>query len=315
MNIRSFGNHSVFMYNEFSATDHDIYAVVVSSEGATSGEYVIANSVNQETRPTAVYNPINQQYLLLWRRWVGDIEFGNNDIYGRIANNEFTVLGDPIKIKESPENESAPTAAFIPGKNQYLVIWSDNVGMYPRLKKQWINTNGTLGTYEQYFTVGANFNPRLAANTRIEEYVYVNEEKTYSPSELTYGYVALQNSGAGFGGAIVPYWTQDQTNIVVAYNPKADNYLIAWEQTYSSIDHDIYMIIYDTFTANYCCLKIGPKVISYLSTWEGNPTVASSPYPESLVVWEDYRNQATNGVDLYFSMVVHGKQFMPIIRQ
>ena len=297
----------------YSATDHDIYARRLASNGALIGdEFVIANSTQTETDPAVTYDPADNQYLVVWQQWTGDVEFGNNDLYGRLLDAGGSMLYSVIPIKTGTTNsESQPTVACVPAVHQYLVMWSDMIGQYPRLKKQWVKPDSTLGDYEQSFTVGANYLPRLTANTRFQEYVYVYEDKTISPTIQYWGYAELINAGAGFGGPIAYPSTHDQTNIDVAYNPAADNYVMVWEDAYSQSDHDIYMLLYDTYSPYYCCLKIGPEAVSSTSAWQGNPTVASSSGPVSLVVWEDGRNSSTYGVDICAAVVWSGKTYMP----
>ena len=300
---------------EYAFDDHDIHAQRLDSYGnLMGGEITVAQLTNNETHPDVIFNPDNDQYLVVWQRWEGDPEFGGNDIYGQRINSEGLLLGETIPIRVSADNESAPTVAYLSTQTQYLVMWSDNVGQYPRLKKQWINVDGSLGDYEQYFSVGAEFNPSLASNTNFFEYVYVEEYKVYGPPDRIYGYVDLTNEGAGFGGPILWSDAPDQTNLDVAYNPSAENYTIVWESAYSPSDHDVYMMLYDTYTPHFCCRRNGPFTITDTPNWEGNPTVASSGMV-SLIVWEVYPIAGISGIDIYASVQLNGMEYLPLIRK
>jgi hypothetical protein len=317
--------HPVVIYNsiqheflvvyefEYVFDDHDIHAQRVDSYGnLIDGEVVITDLPQNEQHPDVIFNPDSDQYLVVWQRWEGDPEFGGNDIYGQRLYPTGSPIGETIPIRVSTDNESTPTVAYLSTQVQYLVMWSDNVGLYPRLKKQWINTDGTLGNYEQNFTVGANYNPSLVANTNFYEYVYVYEDKTYGPPDQIWGYVELINKSGGFGIPITWSSSSDQTNLDVAYNPSAENYTIVWESAYSQSDHDVYMMLFDTYTSHHCCWTSGPFPISYTTSWEGNPAVASSGMV-SLIVWEDSRNANPYGLDIYASVRFNGMKYLPFI--
>jgi hypothetical protein len=321
-------HHPVIAYNsvadeylvvyeyEYSVTDHDLRARRVTSDGNLIGGEMSLTYFNEDDHhPDLCYNPITNQYLVVWQHWEGDQEFGNNDLYGLLLNANGTPVTESFEVSHGAVNESAPSITYISSQNQYLVVWTDNELPYPSLWKRWIYYEGTLGPIEMSGIGGADYNPALAADASKNEHVVVLEYLSYGPPEQISGYTEVNTDFGWWAWPFIDGYVGDELNPYIAYNPAQQNYTIAWEYEYSPSDHDIWMMNFDTFSPDLCCMRLGPYIVSAEGSWEGNPTVAASNSMTSLIAWEDGRNYANTGLDIYVSAVLNGMKFLPLIRK
>jgi hypothetical protein len=99
----------------------------------------------------------------------------------------------------------------------------------------------------------------------------------------------------------------------VAYNSNSNEYVIVWEHEFNPDDHDIAYLRTDSEGT-----PGDRKWMSTLTGYEGQPAIAADDNGSYLVVWEDGRDAATQGIDLYFSLVPSGGAtsnpvYLPII--
>lgn len=304
---------TVYEY-DYSATDIDVYASLMLNNGPATSEFIIANSTAKERYPVVARNTISNEYLVVWQQWVGDVEFGTWDIYGRRVSANGLLAGGSIALKAGAYSQITPQVVFLTSRNQYAVMWADKaVPSYPRLYEQRFDANlNKVGDEINSTGFGANANPNWVYNPIEDEYVFVFENTSYGPPDSVDAYVTLNSlaNGVGFGGPIVSPEPYDALQPAVTYNAAARNYAIVWEVAYNANDHDIYMELYEKFAPNSCCRTLGPIVVTNSGYWEANPAVASSPGKTSLVVWEDARD-SSNGLDLYGALIWHRKTFLP----
>lgn len=313
------GEFLVVYEYDYSATDIDIRARRVLSNGVVAaGEIGVAFGTSKETRPYIVHNPADNQYLVVWQQWVGDPEFGHSDIYGRRLDADGLLVGGVIPIKVSDKSKVTPIAAYYTSLHQYGVMWVDrSLVTYPRLYEQRFSAAGAkVGPEYNSTGFGANFNPDMVYSAEEDAYVFVFENKSYGTPDRMDVYVHLDSlaHGTGFGSPIDVQSDKDQSAPDVAYNAAGRSYAIVWEVAYGVADHDIYMKLYRPLGTHACCASIGPVVVTNFAAWEGNPAVASSDGPTSLVVWEDGRTPA-NGMDLYAAVIRHGSVDLPLVRR
>lgn len=304
---------TVYEY-DYSASDVDVYATLLLNNGPSKSEFAIAVSTAKERYPVVARNTISNEYLVVWQQWVGDVEFGNWDIFGRRMSANGSYVGGSVALKAGAYNQITPQVAYFASRNQYAVMWADNtVPSYPRLYEQRFDASlNKVGDEINSTGFGANADPNWVYNPIEDEYVFVFENTSYGPPDSVDAYVTLNSlaNGVGFGTPILSPEPYDALQPDVAYNPFAHNYAIVWELAYNTNDHDIYMMLYEKIAPNMCCRTLGPLIVTNSGYWEANPAVASSPGKTSLVVWEDARN-ASNGLDIYGALIWHGKAFVP----
>ncbi len=304
---------TVYEY-DYSASDIDVYATLLLNNGPAKTEFPVAISNAKEKFPVVARNTISNEYLVVWQQWVGDVEFGNWDIYGRRVSASGALLGGAVAITNSISNQITPQVSYIASRNQYAVMWADKaVPSYPRLYEQRFDANlNKVGDQINSTGFGANANPNMVYNAVEDEYATVFENTSYGPPDSVDNYVLLTSlaTGGGFGLPVSSPDPYDAIQPDVAFNAATRSYAIVWELIYSAADHDIFMALMEKIRDNACCRWIGPAIVTNSEYWEGNPAVASGAGRSSLVVWEDGRN-VENGMDIYGAVIWHGKSFVP----
>ena len=81
----------------------------------------------------------------------------------------------------------------------------------------------------------------------------------------------------------------------MTYLSATRDFLVVWEYEYSGSDHDVYR----RRVAGDGQLVEGEKVVSGLGHNEARPHLAASEDLSFLTVWEDDRDNATSGTDIY----------------
>lgn len=296
------GEYLVVSEFKFGATDHDIKAQRIAEDGNLIDSAINITALgNFEGNPCIVYNPATQEYLVAWEHREGMDEFTHNDIHARRLAANGSPLGSPITVANGSLDESAPAVACT-NAGQFLVVWQAKQagsGEYD-IHGQLLASDGT--------TVGSELNistweydqlkPRVACNTAADEFLVVWEDHHwgFGADWDIYGQ-RLSTAGTPAGGHFGISWEGEKhrENPDVAYLPAAHEYLVTWEFEFSPTDHDVY------------CRRVGsggslPEAEIAVSTGgdsERRPVVSSAGDLRSFIVWEDDRNLATQGTDLY----------------
>ncbi len=285
--------------NEYSTTDHDIYAQRVSADGSlVGGEIHVAYTGAYDRKPVVVYNPWTYQYLVVFERNMGSDEFTQLDIMAQRLTEDGLLMGGEITIANGYLDEQLPAVAC-DGIN-YLVAWQGDYSEETNIYGQRVQYDGTLiGSMFGVSTWGNDqLVPRLAYNSDDAQYFVVWEDHYFSPWEINgqrldqYGNLIGNPVGVAVGG------TKNHTDPDVAYMDNTRSYLVVWQFEYSTSDHDIYSrrVAYDGSQPE---AEVG---ISTLGTEEKHPALASNTLEQGMVVWEDWRNYYSNGVDIYGSL-------------
>lgn len=286
--------------HEYSATDNDIHAWRMTSTGTLIGsELTIAANTAFESYPAVAYNPISNEYLVVYQRRVGSDEFAQYDIYAQRVHPEGVLIGSPILVAGSTLNEIYPAVARGDG---YLVGWqgrqsgTGDYGIYG----QRLGDLGTLiGGAIAISTWGEDqLAPRVAYSNVDNSYLVVLEDHHYGAANGWDIYGQIVKTDGTLGSSLVIAGGSDirnQFNPDIAYSLAGRSYLVTWELEYGASDHDIYgrRVAYDGSQPE------SGFGISYLSSNEARLAVAAGGGWTLLAVWEDSRNYATQGVDIY----------------
>jgi len=220
----------------------------------------------------------------------------------------------PIEIDSSsmlasalvPYDALAPAVAYGSTAGQYLVAWEDKAPekVDYDITARRVGNDGSLVGNE--IAVSAweydQLKPQLAFNSAANEFLVVWEDHHWAWGEARdiYGQ-RVSGSGALAGGNFAISWeeTNLRENPAVAYKAAANEYLVAWEYEYTPTDHDVYR----RRVARNGDLPDGEVAVSSLSSWEGQPALAADAGDAYLVVWEDGRDAATKGLDLWADLV------------
>jgi hypothetical protein len=285
---------------KYSDTDHRIYAIRMGTDGSLVGDLIyVASTGAYDEKPVVTYNPETHEYLVVYERTVGADEFKHQDLYAQRVNENGTVAGNQIAVATGLLDEQA--AAVASDGTDYLVVWqgdeegTDETNIYG----QRIESTGLLigGRFGISTWTGDQLVPRVTYNNNEHHYFVVWEDHHYTYSGI-YGYRVDQ-----FGNLVEPQVSisasgnNNRTDPDVVYIPETHSYLAVWQFEYLSNDHDIYSIriAYDGSHPD------GEIPISTTGSEEKHPRVTSNGGNRRLVVWEDWRNYNTSGVDIYGS--------------
>ena len=287
---------------EFSATDHDIYGQRVASDGTLIGGQIgIATPTDLDSHPAIAFNAADEEYLVVWERRVGSDEFAQHDLYGQRLSITGTLQGGAIAIATGLTDDSAPAVAHGSASNQYLVVWQENIGGDYDIKGQRISGNGSLvgGVITLCGVSYDQVKPRLAFNDSANGFLAVWEDHRAAGWYIYGQRVNADGALAGGNFAISGDGTKSRLNPDVAYKAAIREYLVAFEYEYSASDHDVYR----RRVASDATLPDSDAAVSAASSNEGRPSVAADKGQGYLVAWEDGRNSATMGVDIYGDIV------------
>jgi hypothetical protein len=287
---------------EYSSTDHDIYARRVDGNGEPVGiDLVISQDSAYESTPVVAYNLTLNQYMV---SWVYHVSLGGglyvNRIYAQRLDADGTPIGGKLVVGSSPIDAIAPHLVYNPYSKEYLLVWSgqDAGGDYD-IFGQRLLANGVLvgsviniSTWENH-----QLYPRLAFNIRRNEYLAIWQDYHWDIGiSQVYGQRLLAD-GTLTGNPIIPPSQSSQGNRQpdVAYLALTQGYAVVWEYIYSYSDHDIYRTL---LTGSGGILET-TSLVSGLGTDEKKPALASDYANGLQFVWEDSRNYSLTGTDIY----------------
>ena len=135
---------AVWQQNSADGLNTSVYGRLVNSNGLLNGYPVMfspAAGVNID--PDVVYNPDNDQYLIVYAR-------NNAGIYGLIIGNAGSTVLAEFPIASGPlvtDWYYRPAAAYSTVSHQYLVTWTHNHNGFQGIEARTItNVGGTLGS-------------------------------------------------------------------------------------------------------------------------------------------------------------------------
>jgi hypothetical protein len=290
----------------------DIYGQRLSAAGtAKGGNFRISGggAVGDDLSPAAAYNPNSKQYLVVWEDW-RNASLQGPDIYGQRLSPTGGAKGTNFRIGDSPgaSDEAWPAVAHNPTANQYLVAWMDaRNGTWDIYARRVSAAGGLLGSSTricQPIATANEYRPQVAYNPAANQYLVVWSDERNLASRLRdiYGRrvsatgVILGKDFRVSGPAAVAHDLQ----AVVAYSPAANEYLVAWadKRNYAGQGYDIYA---RRVSAAGAVTGADFRVTGTGGTADEEwPAVAFNPAGDQyLVVWQDYRSQATRGTDIY----------------
>ncbi len=298
------GEYLVVWEYEYSPTDHDILARRLSSDGTLIGnEFVIANLTNNESSPAITFNPFYNEYLVVWKQFTGSEEFFQGDILAQRINADGTKNGSSFVITDQAYDEGAPAVAYNSVNAEYLVVWeSQPLDDYNITGQRVASNGGLLGS--DILISNWSYNqrrPKAAYNSQDNQYLVVWEDHHLggAPEGDIYGQL-INNNGSLLGSNFPISWdgTNSRLNPSVAYSKTGNEYLVVWEYVYSVTDHDIYI---------RRVKKDGSLIENEISfsasgSYEGYPALSSDGGLNYLLVWEDGRDAASQGINLYSSL-------------
>jgi PKD repeat protein len=291
------------VWEDSRSGDSDIYGQLYSAAGVPLGEnLVIATGAQQQSYPAVAYNPSTDEYLVVWAE---SHLLSGWDIYGQRVSAAGGLAGGPFRINEPSAggNQTYPTVDYNVGS--YLVAWEDNRDfgnsgwdLYARL----VGPGGErpFGSFPVNTGVGDQVLPDVACHDEgsIIECVVAWEEHRLNGSYAVSAQ-RLSTEGTLIGNTwVMGFPGSDQSAPAVVWNRRHQEYFLVWTECREggSTGCDIYgQRFYSDGSVDQGAVAIGRAPGT-----QSAPDVAfDRPTHQYLVVWQDDRDGATSGQDIY----------------
>ncbi|MBN2357384.1 T9SS type A sorting domain-containing protein [candidate division KSB1 bacterium] len=213
-----------------------------------SESFVIAGLLSGEGWPQAAYNPISDEYLVVWE----DYRNGRSDIYGQFVNADGTLRGENIPIVTAKGNQYWPHLDFDPILHQFLIVyenWTED--KHGDIRGIFLKADGSFGeaptSDEEDHTFGICTHPgdiytcSVAFNFREHVYLVVWGDGRYAGEQGFSKFDVFGQLVAADGTLLPPPDPADpEKNFIIAGNPDyAENVA---DVTYSHITNEFFVV-------------------------------------------------------------------------
>jgi PKD repeat protein len=293
-----------------------VYGQIFSATGQAQGEILAIPAVGNPWYPAAAYNPVTDQYLVVWAEGQG----GEEDIYGQLVNADGTLPGAAnLAISTAAGRQFEPAIAYNAASDEYLVVWFDSRNGDFDIYGQRVDADGVLlgaGDPTVNFAIStavfSQQRPVVAYNAAGDEYLVVWEDaRDGYPCDLYGQRVDADGVLLGAGDPTVNFAIstapdyEDQP--AVAYNPASDEYLVVWDDDRND-ERDVYgqrldaegALLDNPGTPEDESVPGVNFAISVAYSYQSNPAVAyDAAHSQYLVVWVDARDVLVSWYDIY----------------
>ena len=282
----SYNEDLLVVWEDYGAADADIWGQLVDAvSGALIGSnFPIRTAIGSDERdPQVVYNPVQNNYLVIWDEDTGT----DRDIQGHIVEaNGTIVIPTPFSVTPVTGDQQSAVAAYDTINDRYLVVFMDFAisPLESDLYGQFVAHDG--GLVGPDFVISDDSQdqdfPAVAFNPDHARFLVVWEDNYLGDYDVTAQQVL--SNGLLFGGPFVvsPDYS-DQTNTAITYNGYFGEYVVLWEDTRLG-GSDIYgqalssgatflgyntIINDDPVTCAQPAICSRPAYGEYLATWSG----------------------------------------------
>jgi hypothetical protein len=232
------GTNYLVVYEEtVTSTNHDIIGARVDPNPnavvPVLGYVNIDVSTNDDFAPAVAFDGTN--YLVVYQETFTSTD---HDIIGAQVSKTGTVLvGSPIVINGSSNDDLAPAVAFDTANFNYLVVYEDGSGSNHDIVGTLVDTTGAPGIP---FVIGNASNDLLAPAVAFDgsNYLVVYQE-TFSSTDHDIIGAQVSKTGTVLVGSPfeINMTLNDDVAPSIAFN--GTYYLVAYQETFTSADHDI----------------------------------------------------------------------------
>ncbi len=277
------------------AEQYQVYGARVSGSGSVGQAFPIRLWYNIRWSPALAQRTGSSEYIAAWTDLGSGIQ---NDIQAQRFRSDGTLTGSLVNVSVGRKGQETPSTAYNTRRDEYLTVWADyrsgsDYDVYARL----VSSSGALLDQailvaSESFLYGV---PEVAYNANTNEYLVVWQEVT-SPS-TGYEIYGQRLSAVGDLRGNAFHISRDTNTVnegmpVVAYNPVAREYLVAWHAFTSSLWR-----IWGQRVAESGQLIGGNFVVNGSNGDANAPRIVHNPARnEYVVVWADFRN---NRADVY----------------
>jgi hypothetical protein len=263
----------------------------------------ISTATTNEYYPDVVWNATTNESLVVWEDWRNPSR--GAEIYGRRVGPDGLPLASDFRISTATADEETPQVAWSQTSNQFLVVWVDSRNDGTRGKeifgRRLSGAGVPLGSDFRISTsTFSEYAPAVTWNATANEYLVVWTDLRNDPAR---GYEVFGRRVSGAGAPLgsdfrISSSTATEYDPDVVWNETDNQYLVVWEDNRSSGTRGAE--IYGRRVGATGSLLGADFRISTSVGEEYYPTVAWNPADNQyLVVWEDNRNYATRGAEIF----------------
>jgi hypothetical protein len=282
-----------------SLNGRDIYGQRIADNGVLLGSnFLISGGGRDQSQAVVVYNPNDNEYLVVWTDRRG-YEDSGLDIWGQRVSAGGELLGDNFVISGTPGDQQRPATAIAVAANHYLVAW---YGQLPgdvdyNIRGQMVKGDGSLlgGSFTISSATGSQFRPAIAYNSNDREFLILWYDLRNGSEADIYGQ-RVSDDGTLLGGSVeVVREPGNQFSPDLAYNPDKNNYRTVWKDGWTLQSLDIRSKVLTASGEPF-----GSNTVLKFPETQVNPSIAfNSVSKEYMVVWYDARNYPVSGYDIY----------------
>lgn len=294
------GTKFVAVWSDKRSGSYSIYASRISKRGVVTdpqGVLIASSTTTDLSHPAIAWSGSN--YLVVWTENKDTLA----DVKGRLLDTNLNLIGSQIDICTQLLGQDYPAVAY--GGGYYLVVWVDSryaepPNQYTDLFGARISTTGALYPLDTAVSLagGSQYAPQIAANDGQDFLVVWEDYRNTSPS-IYCTRVTCTGTVASALGTQVSSTVSDKHSPVAAFD--GTNYLVAWSDNRNGtgLTSDIYGARLSSSAVRLdatdvpICTSADDQLLPAIA-WTGDSYYVS---------WEDYRNSATTGADVYLTRV------------
>jgi hypothetical protein len=284
----------------------DIYGRRVSAEGDPQGKDILISGPNadhEDNSPAVAYSPAAGTYLVVWADKRG-YPVSDTDIYGRRVGGDGKPIGNDRRIsgRSALGDEWFPSVAYNTADQEFLVVWTDYRAPEGRAYGRRVAPDLTFPAREFRISSRAaevSYFADVAYDPDLNQYLVAWKDRRNFAVSQTDTYAVRLNAAGVRQGRDRPLSTavgfEDQPS--VTYQTVNDRFFIVWK---AHPDDFNAFVMGRALTGGG--LFAGPvfQVTAGELGLEQNPDVAyGAGAGRCLVVWDDGRELATRGIDIY----------------
>jgi hypothetical protein len=203
--------------------------------GDYSKDITVSATSLHEWMPSVTYNPIENEFLVLWHSTGVRVEGGENmySLHGRRIDPDGNLLADPLSPIQSvgPERRLLPRAAYNPFINEYMVsfVMGQEVTEWDPFVTRFDSVgNITLEAFPLSEQLTKANHANIVFNSKRRQYLVVYNDSRYGAADI-FGVIIDENGGIVKEDFPINISSGQQMNAYACYNSTDDTYLINWE--------------------------------------------------------------------------------------
>ena len=267
-------------------------APLAAGDTSQGGDMLTSTALNSQSDPDIAYNTADEEYLVVWSDRRNEAT-SSGDIYGQIFSTEGVPQGEPIAVCTDAADQYYASVAYSSIDNQYLVVWNDYRNGNWDIYGQIVEADGSLAGSD--FAVNSDpgtqdlgdvvHNADPASNDYLV--VWYDMAQTAVEGQL------LDEAGSPIGSLLAIADSSSEPR--AAYNSNRNSYMVVFQDNAVWGDANV------AGRAIAADGSMDPRFdISTAASSQTMPAIAfNSTAPGYLVVWQDGRDQATTGNDIY----------------